>query len=78
MPTRPKMSTVQRLEATLRALEGESPTALSREYGVVVSRIYALKEAARELDPGTWLSEAEEEYRLKQAIAGALIERRAQ
>jgi len=75
MPSRPKMTAIERLEATLRVLGGESPTALSREYGVVVSRIYALKEAALELDPEAWLREAEEEHRLKQAIAGALIER---
>ncbi len=72
MPTRPKMSPIERLEATLRALSGESPTALSREYGVTVGRIYGLKKEAMELDPEEWISEAGEEYRLKKAIVEKL------
>ena len=77
MPTRPKMSPIERLEATLRVLEDESPTALAREYGVSVGRIYGLKkEALEKSNPLAWIWEAAKEYQLTKAIAENLLERR--
>lgn len=72
MPTRPKMSPLQRLEATYRVLLGESPTTLAREYGVTTGRIYHLKDEAlarSSRDAEEWVAQGEREARMRRRIA---------
>ena len=50
-----------RRELTLRALAGESPTRLSKEYGISRSRVYQMMDEAREADHEARIAEAEAE-----------------
>ena len=63
-----KLANGARRELILRALDGESPTQLFKEYGISRSRVYQMIDEAKEADHKARIAEAEAEARFWRKI----------